>query len=62
MDIVGLVLAVMGFVLGVVGFWLYRKFLDGKTIQSAEKEAERIVNRAKSQVVKIEKEEAAVTR
>lgn len=55
-NMMELVLAVMGFVMGVVCFWLYRKFLDGKTIQSAEKEAERIVNRAKSQVVKIEKE------
>jgi len=41
---------------GAFGFLLYRRMLDERTRNAAEKEAERIINRAKSQVVKIERD------
>lgn len=47
---------VAGAGIGALGFLLYRRMLDEKTRHAAEREAERILNRAKSQVGRIEKE------
>ncbi len=56
MVITGLLSLGAGVALGVAIFLIYRKLIDDKTIQSAEKEAERIINRARSQATKIERD------
>lgn len=41
---------------GALGFLLYRRMLDEKVRNAAEKEAERLISRAKNQVAKIERD------
>ncbi len=45
-----------GLVVGLVSFYMYRQMLDGKKKNSAQKEADRIINKAKSQAGKIERD------
>lgn len=47
---------IVGIVIGVVILFVYRKMLNDKKRNSVQKEADRIINRAKSQSVKIEKD------
>ncbi len=60
MDSMSLVVVVgsllVGLALGLVSFYLYRQMLDGKKKNSAQKEADRIVNKAKSQASKIDRD------
>jgi ribonuclease Y len=55
--VLNLILSVVaGIGIGALGFLLYRRMLDEKVRNAAEKEAERILSRAKGQVVKIERD------
>lgn len=54
--IVAVVCLFAGLVLGMLGFILYQRMLDEKARNSAQKEADRIINRAKSQASKIERD------
>ncbi len=56
MDVAVLVSGILGLVAGVVGFLAYAKTVGRKAIESAEKEAEKITQRAKGQVSKIERD------
>lgn len=56
MEIAILVSGLLGLFVGVLGFFMYVKMAGQKAIQGAEKEAEKIMNRAKSRVNKIEKD------
>lgn len=53
---VAVVCLLAGLVLGMLGFILYQRMLDEKSRNSAQKEAERIINRSKSQAAKIERD------
>ena len=56
-TLLNLVLSVVaGIGIGALGFLLYRRLLDEKVRNAAEKEAERILSRAKGQVIKIERD------
>ena len=46
---------ILGIIVGLVVLFIYRKILDDKQKNSAQKEANRIIDRAKSQATKIEK-------
>ena len=50
-----IVSVVIGLVLGFVIFFAYRKMMDAKNKKSAQVEADRIINKAKSEAAKIEK-------
>ncbi|MGE0763139.1 MAG: ribonuclease Y [Bdellovibrionales bacterium] len=55
--LLNLILSVVaGIGIGALGFLLYRRMLDEKVRNAAEKEAERILSRAKGQVSKIERD------
>jgi len=57
---VSLILSLIGgAAFGALAYFLYRKIMDERTKTSATLEADKIVNRAKSQAVKIEKEATA---
>lgn len=54
--ILALVFALLGIGLGAVAMLLYKRTMDQKTKKSAEIEAERIINRARSESQKIDKD------
>lgn len=56
MEIVAIAALVGGILAGAAGLYFILKLSGQKTLLTAEKEAEKIINRAKSQVVKIEKD------
>lgn len=56
MEVAIFISGLAGLVLGIIGFLVYLRVLGQKVMQSAEKEADKILNRAKSQVGKIEKD------
>jgi ribonuclease Y len=55
-DVMVLVAALIGLILGAIAMMLYKKTMDQKTRKSAEIEAERIINRARSESQKIDKD------
>jgi ribonucrease Y len=56
MDVTVLVAALVGIAVGVIGFFAYARTVGRKAMESAEKEAEKIIQRAKGQVSKIERD------
>lgn len=56
MDMSAIIAIVAGFFLGAFGLYAILKLTGQKTLLSAEKEAEKIIQRAKGQVAKIEKD------
>jgi ribonuclease Y len=56
MDVAVLVSGLLGLTAGIMGFFLYAKTLGRKAMETAEKEAEKVIQRAKTQVSKIEKD------
>lgn len=54
--IVAIVCLLIGLIVGLLGFVIYQKLLDEKVKNAAQKEAERILNRAKSMTSKQERE------
>jgi ribonuclease Y len=56
MDMSAIISIVAGFVVGAFGLYAILKLTGQKTLLSAEKEADKIIQRAKGQVAKIEKD------
>src|SRR5437868_14612218 len=56
MDVSAVVFVIMGLFVGAFGLYAVLKLTGQKTLLSAEKEAEKIIQRAKGQVAKIEKD------
>lgn len=54
--VVAFVCLLAGLVVGMLGFVLYQRLLDEKARNAAQKEADRILNRAKSQAAKVERD------
>ncbi len=54
--VLSIVFALVGLAIGAVAAMLYKKQIDAKTKKSAEIEAERIVNRARSEAQKVDKD------
>lgn len=56
MEALSLISGLVGLAAGVFGFFVYAKTAGKKAMQSAEKEAEKMIQRAKGQVAKIERD------
>lgn len=56
MEAITLISGLVGLAVGIFGFFIYAKTVGKKAMQTAEKEAEKIVQRAKGQVAKIERD------
>ncbi len=55
-EVIVLVVGLVGLIVGAIAMMLYKKTMDQKTRKSAEIEAERIINRARSESQKIDKD------
>jgi ribonuclease Y len=55
-EVFAILAGLLGLVLGAIAMLLYKKTMDQKTKKSAEIEAERIINRARSESQKIDKD------
>jgi ribonuclease Y len=54
--VITIVCSILGLVFGALAMFLYKRALDKRTKKSAEAEAERLVNRAKNESIKIERD------